>query len=146
MSSRGLLQETERGSRRPVSPFSKPIRPAGSTERRRTLDDPPYLLGRGLRCRKYRYEHAALGFGTKLDPTVDQREQGMVAADTHIAAGMPLGAALARNNLAGGHFFAAKNLNSEPLTGGIAAVARGAACFLVSHRSNLSDALPIPDS
>src|SRR6478672_6531331 len=46
---------------------------------------------------------------------------------------MPLGAALARNNIAGEHALAAENLQPEPLAIGVAAVAGGAACFLVSH-------------
>jgi hypothetical protein len=48
----------------------------------------------------------------------------MVPADANIAPGMPFGAALARNDVAGEHFLAAKNLEPQPLTGGIAPVAR----------------------
>jgi hypothetical protein len=40
----------------------------------------------------------------------------MVAADTDIAARVPLGAALARDNVAGNNLFAAENLDSQALT------------------------------
>ena len=39
----------------------------------------------------------------------------MVAANADVAAGMPLGAALARDNVAGDDVFAAENLDSQPL-------------------------------
>src|SRR5260370_19047702 len=73
------------------------------------------LLGRSLRHRQNRYEHPALGFGTELDATVGQREQGMVFAQAYIGARVPLGPALARNDLAGDHLLAAENLQAEPL-------------------------------
>ena len=57
-----------------------------------------------------------LVLATELNTTVDQREQGMVPADTDIAAGVPLGAALARDNVAGNDLFAAENLDSQALT------------------------------
>src|SRR5262249_23956160 len=87
------------------------------------LDEVYRLLGRSLRHRQHRYEHAALGFGTKLDATVDEREQGMVLGQAYIGAGVPLGAALARDDVAGKHVLAAENLQAEPLTVRVAAVA-----------------------
>ena len=83
---------------------------------------------------------------SELNATVDQREQGVVTADTDVTARMPLGAALARDNVPGNDFLTAENLDSQALTAGITAVTRGSACFLMSHRSNLSCPLPIPDS
>ncbi len=47
----------------------------------------------------------------------------MVLSEPHIGAGVPLGAALARNNIACQHLLAAENLQTEPLTVGVAAVA-----------------------
>src|SRR5262249_50674911 len=82
------------------------------------------------------------GFGTKLDAAIDQREQGMVFTQTHVPAGVPFGAALARENVAGDHLLAAKNLDPQPLTVGVAAVTRGSACLLVSHRSPLTSLAP----
>src|SRR5262252_6549865 len=81
------------------------------------------LLGHSLRHRQNRYEHPALGFGTELDATVDQREQGMVLGQAYIGARVPLGAALACDDVAGEHVLAAENLQAEPLTVRVAAVA-----------------------
>src|ERR1700730_9970709 len=81
------------------------------------------LLGHSLRHRQNRYEHPALGFGTELDATVDQREQGMVLAQAYIGARVPLGAGLARDDVAGKSVLAAENLQAEPLTVRVAAVA-----------------------
>jgi hypothetical protein len=46
---------------------------------------------------------------------------------------MPLGAALARNDIAGKHLLAAKNFESQPLTVRVAAVAGRSTCFLMCH-------------
>ena len=48
----------------------------------------------------------------------------MVPADANIAPGMPFGAALARNDVAGEHFLAAKNLEPQTLAGGITRLPR----------------------
>src|SRR6266446_4026830 len=87
------------------------------------LDEIYRLFGRSLRHRQNRYEHPALGFGTELDAAVDQREQGMVLGQADIGARVPLGAALARDDVAGEHLLAAENLQAEPLTVRVAAVA-----------------------
>src|SRR5207245_9000407 len=91
------------------------------------------LLGRSLRHRQNRYEHPALGFGTELDATVGQREQGMVLAQAYIGARVPLGAALARDDVAGKHVLAAATLQAEPLTDRVAAVAGCSGCYPVGH-------------
>jgi hypothetical protein len=46
------------------------------------------LLGRSFSYRDYRYEGAAVGFGTKLDTPFDLGEQGMIGAHADIKAGM----------------------------------------------------------
>src|ERR1700732_4453949 len=72
----------------------------------------------------------------KLDLTIDKSKQRMVLSEPHIGAGVPLGAALARNNIACQHLLAAENLQTQPLTVGVPALAGGPACFLVSHGSS----------
>ena len=106
------------------------------------------LLGRGLTHWTYRYEYAAFGFGTKLDFAVDQGKERVVFADPDIAARVPFGAALASDDVTGQHLFAAENLQPEALSRGIAAVARGSACFLVCLLSASETHLPLsrPDS
>src|SRR5580704_3385846 len=88
-----------------------------------------------LRChRHHRHVDAALGFGAELNVTSHEREQGVIAAQADIAAGMPLGAALARQNVARDDALAAENLDSKALAVRIAAVTGRAACFFVGHR------------
>src|SRR4051812_2679416 len=60
-------------------------------------------------------------------------EDRVVAAHADIGAGMELGAALAHDDVAGQNDLAAEFLDAKPLTRAVAAVARGAACFLVCH-------------
>src|ERR1700704_3969144 len=121
--------KSEEGSRHPVSPLGNPLgfrridlMPADPIEVHR-------LFGRCLRHRLYRYEDAALGFGTELNLTVDKREQGVVLAKADILARMPLGAALAGNNVAGDGVLTAEQLQTQALAVRVAAVARRAACF-----------------
>src|SRR6266481_2439186 len=85
-------------------------------------------------------------FGLRLDPhahllarlveddrAVDQREEGVVLAHADILAAMELGAALADDDVAGPHVLAAELLDAEAAPFRITAVARAAACLLVSH-------------
>jgi hypothetical protein len=74
--------------------------------------------------REYRYECAAVGFGLERDATLDLGEQGVVRAHADIKAGMPGGAALTRNDVAGNDDFPAERLDTEALALGIATVAR----------------------
>jgi hypothetical protein len=98
------------------------------------LDMVGRLFGSGLRHHgDYRHVDAAFGLGAELDVTVYEGEQGVISAQADIASGMPLGAALARQDVAGHDGFTAENLEPEALAIGVAAVARGAACFFVSH-------------
>src|SRR6266481_10139064 len=71
------------------------------------------LLGRDIRHRENRHERAAVGFGTKHDMAFDLGKQGMIGAHADIKAGMPGGAALARNDVAGNHMLAAVGLDPE---------------------------------
>src|ERR1041385_7056921 len=73
------------------------------------------LFGRSLRHRKDGYVGAAFGFGIERDATIDLGEEGVVLADPDILAGMPLGAALARDDVAGQTGFAANHLDAEAL-------------------------------
>jgi hypothetical protein len=82
--------------------------------------------------------HAAFGAGLELHGAVDQREDGVVATDADIAAGLHLGAALADDDVAGDHGLAAELLDAETTARGIAAVAGRAACFLMCHCLNSS--------
>src|SRR5262245_33901506 len=83
----------------------------------------PFLLCCHLRHRYDRHEDAAFGFGTELDATVSQCEQRVILGQADIASGMPFGAALARDDVAGKHALAAENLQAEALAIGVAPVA-----------------------
>jgi hypothetical protein len=74
---------------------------AGSTGCRADLDVIHLLLGRSLRHRNNRYERAAFGFGSELNFSVDEREQGVILAKADILAGVPFGAALKSKDIAG---------------------------------------------
>ena len=54
------------------------------------------LLGRNLRHRYNRYVGAAFSFRCELNLSINEREQRVILAGTDIAAGVPFGAALAR--------------------------------------------------
>jgi hypothetical protein len=88
-----------------------------------------------------------LVLATELNATVDQRKQGVVPADADIAAGMPFGAALARDDVAGDDFLAAENLDSQGADR--RNHGRCARIRLLSCEPSLkpfSSAVPIPDS
>jgi len=71
------------------------------------------LLGRSLRHRYNGYESAAFSFIGELNLSIDKREQRVILARSDIAAGMPFGAALARNDVASEHRFAAEHFQAE---------------------------------
>src|SRR6266705_1172487 len=91
------------------------------------------LAGRSLRHRDYGYEGAAFRLGSVLDVSVDECKQRVILAHPDIAAGMPLGAALAHENIAGDGALAAEQLHAKSPARRVAAVARRSACLLVSH-------------
>jgi hypothetical protein len=71
-----------------------------------------------LRCRDSRVHAdklATAAFIFKLHDAVDQREQSIVLAATNICTRLPLGATLARQNVATQDALAAKFLQPEPL-------------------------------
>ena len=61
---------------------------------------------------------------SEMRSTVIPGEQSVVRAHADIKAGMPGGAALTRNDVAGNHDFPAERLDAEALALGIASVAR----------------------
>src|SRR5690349_11913110 len=92
-------RQSEEGSRHPVSPLG-------------TLDGSAGSMGAGgrnltavlfgcLRHRTNRDEDAAFGFGVELYLSMDECEQRVILADADIGAGVPFGAALARDDIAG---------------------------------------------
>ena len=74
-----------------------------------------------------------IGFGFERDATFSQSEQRMILADADILAGVPLGAALTRENIARYGHLAAEQLHAKALPGRVTAVPGRSACFLVSH-------------
>src|SRR4029079_18466744 len=113
----------------------------GGTANRSPFADPvgwERLFGRhlgGVLGRRWDHVHLdlAAGAGAEGDDAVGSGEQGVIAADADVGARIHLGAALADQDVAGQHLLAAEALDAQPLAVRIAAVARGAACFLVCH-------------
>src|SRR4051812_6273756 len=93
------------------------------------------LLGRGRRRRRRRHDmdRHLLARLVEAHRAVDQGEQGVVLADADILALVELGAALADDDVAGEDLLAAELLDAQAPTGGIAAVARAAACLFMCH-------------
>src|SRR3989304_3422074 len=75
----------------------------------------------------------AVALGLELDRALDDREDRVVGADADARARVPLGAALAHRDVAGDDALAAVAFHAEALGMGVAAVLRGAACFLLCH-------------
>src|SRR5581483_1755219 len=76
----------------------------------------------------------------KDNDAVDQRKQAVVPGALDVAAGVIARAALADENAARRHRFAAVSFDAQALRGGIAPVAAGALTFLMSHvRASLCD-------
>src|ERR1700750_554780 len=82
------------------------------------------LLGRSFSHRNYRNESAAVTLRTKLDMAFDLGEESMVGAHADIKAGMPGGAALTCNDVAGNDTLAAERLDSEAFACRITTVTR----------------------
>src|SRR4029453_2840444 len=62
-----------------------------------------------------------------------ERKEGVFLADADIGAGVPLGAALTHEDVAGEHLLATELLHAEAPSCGIATVARGTASLLMCH-------------
>ena len=122
-----MLERTYKsGEGEPVTrlPLSEPIEPRRfDWNDRRTLEFVHRLLGRSLRHRKYRYDFAAFGFGVELNLSIDEREQSVIFAEADIIAGVPFGAALTCNDVAGENALAAKHLQTKAAARAVAAVA-----------------------
>src|SRR5712691_8194179 len=116
--------QAKRGSRHPVSPSWNPIGSAGSTGMPADLSWSAVLLCRRLRHRIYGYVDAAFGFGAELHLTIDECEQRVILAQSDVVAGMPLGAPLARKNVAGEDRLSAERFHAEAPSRRVAAVAR----------------------
>ena len=71
-----------------------------------------------------------VGAGFEGDGAVDSGKNRVVDADPNARAGMPLGAALTHNNVAGDNGFAAELLDAETAASGIAAIAGRTPAFL----------------
>src|SRR3954468_3774523 len=97
-------------SRLPLEPFSTPPVQQDPAD----LGCVHRLFGR-FRHRNYRYESAAIGFCTELDMTFDLGKESMVGAHADIKAGMPGGAALTRDDVAGNHVLTAIGLDAQAL-------------------------------
>src|SRR5919198_3926836 len=91
----------------------------------------------GLRLRRLGREHrhhAAVAAGARvLHGAVDEREQREVLPLADVLAGVDLRAELADEDVAGLDLLRAVHLHAAPLARGVAAVARGALSFFVSH-------------
>ena len=72
----------------------------------------------------------------ELDNAVNQSEQGVVAADADIDAGMDVGASLANQNVASQNELTVCTLDAQALCLGITAVLGGAAALMVSKVLN----------
>src|SRR5262245_60887312 len=78
---------------------------------------------RRLRPRRLGDDVDAAALAVERDHAVGQREQGVVAADADVAAGVVARAALPHDDSAGAHRLPAVHLDAQPLRVGIAAVA-----------------------
>src|SRR5262249_31047978 len=114
--------KTKRGGRFPASPSGALIGLRRFVRTRRTRFDPPLFSSLGHR--KYGYDRAAIGFGTKLDAAFDLGEESMVSAHADIKAGVPGRAALTRDDVAGNDMLTTERLDSEPLARRITSVSR----------------------
>src|SRR5207244_3372222 len=98
-----------------------------------TVRQSPLFSRLRLRDRIDRHIDAALGRGVETHLAGGQGENGVVAAQAHVLAGMPLGAALTHNNVARDNVLAAELLDAKALADGIAAVLGRAAGFFMCH-------------
>src|SRR5258706_4406288 len=109
----GGTRETKKAGRFPASPLEPFLTPPVQQD----PADSNYVhrLFGSLRHRNHRYESAAIAFCAKLDATFDLGEESMVSAHADIKAGMPGGAALTRDDVAGNHMLATVGLDPKAL-------------------------------
>jgi hypothetical protein len=82
----------------------------------------------------------------EADQAIGQREQGVVAADTHATTGVIPGSALADKDRSGGHKSAVRSLYAKALAVGIASVLYGALTFFMCHESPASTCKQISEA
>src|SRR5262249_54737630 len=103
---------------------------------RRTSHWSAVLLGRRLRHRVYGHVGAAFGFGTERNLSIYECEKRVILAHSHIMAGMPFGAALARENVAGEDNLSAERLHAETPPRRVPPLARSSPHFTVVTSSH----------
>src|SRR3982751_543928 len=96
----------------------------------------PVRSGRSLPGRDDVHDPAT-ALGAELDVAADEREQGVVAAATHAATGVEVGAALAHDDLARVEELPAVALHAEPLGVGVPTVLGRGRALLVCHEEVL---------
>src|SRR5215475_11951410 len=128
-----MLSKSKRGAGSPSPPTWNLQVPPVRLAYRRTLSMIHRLFGRSLHHRYDGDVGAAPGFGAVRHATVNQCKQRVIPAQADVLARMPFGSVLSHDNIAGTTRLAAEQLDAEALARGIAAVARGSACFLVRH-------------
>src|SRR5579871_2306494 len=152
LGSRESCSKCKRGSRLAVSPISEtsgfqPLGSAGSTGVPADFGMIRRLLGRRLhRYDVHRHDRdvgSSPRFGAVRHAPVNQGKQRIVPAQANVFARMPFGAALPHDNIAGTTRLAAEQFDAEALARGIAAVARGSACFLMRHGDLPSSTKPL---
>mgnify|MGYP005605567777 CR=1 FL=1 len=79
---------------------------------------------------------AILALALELDGTVNQSEQGVIAADADIDAGMDVGASLANQDVAGQNELTVSTLHAQALSLGITTVLGRTAALVVSEELN----------
>ena len=79
---------------------------------------------------------AILALALELDGTVNQSEQGVVAADADIDTGMDVSASLANQNVTSQNELTVSTLHAQTLSLGITAVLGGTAALVVSEELN----------
>ena len=75
----------------------------------------------------------ATTFAVEEYATINKGEDGVVAAHTHVLAGVELGATLTNDDVAGDNSLATELLHAEALAAGIATVTNGTLTFLMCH-------------
>src|ERR1700761_4938384 len=113
----GSISAKKKGGRYPASPFGALVSPAGSSGSGGLIC--VHRLFGSVRHREYRDERTTVGFSLKFHTTLDLGEESVVRTHADIKAGVPRGAALTRDNVAGNHMLAAIDLDAKALALGI---------------------------
>src|ERR1700677_1726832 len=119
----------------PQASHMGPSCPPGSWEPVGFYSTPPLFFGLGFLSRNDRYARSTARVGLKQHFPLDKGEKRMVLAHADIGAGMPLGAALAHDDVPPEDGLAAEFLPAEPPAFRVAPVAGGPACLFMRHLS-----------